>query len=511
MNEQQAAGDFDARELDALLDAVGNCCLDDARRARLAEILAASDDACRRYVEVMHLCIGISYLSGIGPVAGETADRSATSGGQNLAIPFPNLEMSPESSFGFPAPPAAPRDLSSAPMVGWLLGWRGIGMAAFMVLITSVMLVFFGRREVEIADPPVQAAGENPSLAAFDARMLRIDSGSAKITLPKVGYMLIDGPAEVDLVNPLRAKLNRGRIRVRVTEPTGQGFVVETPDGEIVDLGTEFALNVADGKKTGVVVFDGKVDLYVKQATSAEPSPGQRLVGGEGVTFDKSGDLNRIVSITTGQVATFQPDDESANSASAGSASAPVISKIGDSLRNSETKKFYEIVPGGFRKDAMAYVDRTYEWKQFNGKEGTMSYLDGADYVKMFNDDKLLKDIKIQLTLSQPAKLYVLFDNRVEVPDWLRKDYRKLKDSLELIGYRGDDRIYCRFNVWERVVPESGIITLGPCNAGQAQQRDTSMYVIAAVPLKAAKPAKSNPKNKTVEVRTTKNAVAMHH
>jgi hypothetical protein len=423
--------------------------------------------------------MGISYLTGVQTQPAITGQQ----GFADAVLPFAAQES---SSRNLPTAGTSTFALTASQLFRSWVGWRKSALAAAALVICAAIGFLASRlADHSRALPPeiaIESARDSATASkGFDARTVRIDSGSARITLPKVGYMLIDGPAEVDLLSPLRAKLIRGRIRVRVTLPTGHGFVVETPDGNVTDLSTEFGLEVAEGKKTGVVVFDGEVDLHVKQGEAAGAANPHRLVEGEAVAFNRQGELDRISSITTGQVATFQADGTAADRTST------IITRVSDNLWTSDTKKFYEIVPGGFRKDAVAYVDRMYEWKCISGSDSTMRYLEGADYVKMFNDDKLLKNIEIQVTLSQPAKLYVLFDNRVKVPDWLEKDYRKLKDGLQLIGYRGNDRVYCRFNVWERVVPGPGTIKLGPCNAGQAQQRDTSMYAIAAVPLERRK------------------------
>jgi hypothetical protein len=331
---------------------------------------------------------------------------------------------------------------------------------------------------------------------SFYPRTFCIDSGSARVTLPKVGFMLIDGPAEVELIAPLRAKLNRGRIRVRVTKPTGHGFLVETPDGDVADLSTEFGLEVKAGQKTGVVVFDGEVDLRLGTTATAGDSQTQRLVGGEAVLFNRSGELDRIVSIVTGQDATFRSDNETA-------AGAPlaVITNVSDNLASLETKKFYEIVPGGLREDALSYGDRPEH--QWNGikRAGLPEFLIGADYVKTFSDDKLRGDVEIAVEISCPAKLYIFFDNQSNPPAWLESEFRKTGFEIGMdlgpwptIGrpvataVGAGKSIDHAFDVWERVVPESGVVQLGATGTGKTDAMGNVialpyMYGIAAVPL----------------------------
>ena len=55
--------------------------------------------------------------------------------------------------------------------------------------------------------------------------------------------------------------VDRGRLRAHVPEQA-RGFAVLAPTFELVDLGTEFGLNVAEDGVDEIHVFDGKVELY---------------------------------------------------------------------------------------------------------------------------------------------------------------------------------------------------------------------------------------------------------
>ncbi|MBN2022772.1 MAG: FecR domain-containing protein [Pirellulales bacterium] len=400
-----------------------------------------------------------------------------------------------------PAGPAAGATL----MQGWLGGRFGFGLVGAALIVVAALLVFARRDADRLAqgpspngDPRITATGAPREV--FDPRSIHLDSGSARVTLPKVGYMLVDGPADVDLVAPLRAKLNLGRIRVRVTEPSGHGFVVETPDGEVVDLSTEFGLDVAEGESTGVVVFDGAVDLRLDKSTAGDARRVQRLVGGEGVTFNKLGRLDRIGSIMTGNVKTFLANDE-------GEAQRrdAVIVRVADNLRSEQTKKFYEIVPGGFGEDALAYADRpAHEWNGVS-TAGLPEFLLGADYVKTFSDDDMRADRVIKVWLSRPATVYVIFDNRLRPPKWLETDFRKVQASVGMdlgpwptIGHpvrRGvgpGKSVEHGFTVWERVVKTPGLVTLGGNGTLDLRGQPSKapyMYGIAAAALQLAEGA----------------------
>ena len=322
---------------------------------------------------------------------------------------------------------------------------------------------------------------------------VQLGSGTTTLELPDIGSVVVEGPADFQLLGPMRARLNKGRIKVHVKKPSGYGFVVETPDGEVTDLGTEFGLDVASQTGTGLVVFQGSVDLRLGQSPEMiEGSRVERLFGGDGVRFSKVGDLNRIMSVATGADGTFRLLTGADNESSA------IITNVTDNIRSDGMKKFYEIVPGGMREDALAYVDRQeHEWNGLNGK-GLPPYLIGADYVKPFNNDKRRSDLEIELTLSRPARLFVIFDDqRVAPPEWLRRDFQRFGDRIGLdmgksFTETGEvitalDRaagaghsIDQAFSIWERKVPKAGRIKLGATGSGKEL---SAMYGIAAVPL----------------------------
>jgi hypothetical protein len=88
---------------------------------------------------------------------------------------------------------------------------------------------------------------------------LRIRSGRAVLSMLTGVVLDVEGPADLDLLDTGRVYCRRGRIRARV--PAGaEGFQVLGPSSAVVDLGTEFGLNVdTDGKLRGEV-FQGKLE-----------------------------------------------------------------------------------------------------------------------------------------------------------------------------------------------------------------------------------------------------------
>lgn len=322
---------------------------------------------------------------------------------------------------------------------------------------------------------------------------LRVVAGSLDVVFNSGVAVTLSAPAILEINSPMRGRLIRGRATVKVC-PGAEGFTINTPRTSVIDLGTIFGVEVDDFGRTDIVVFKGMVDIAFSQRNDTDnPSLGsQRLYMGEAVRVDERGTLSRIISINGNDFSVNAPAQSQQSSASA------VISSVRDNIKRQETWKFYEIVPGGMREDAKAFVDRlNHEW---NGVDATgmPKYLLGGDYVKPFNNDKMIKDIEVRVTLEKPATLYILWCNRVPPPDWLREGFEDTGDVIGVDeGYHvfEDGTVHDKegpgvgpgvsidsvHTVWRRVVPEPGIVHLGPTGAGVLD--DLNMYGIVAVPL----------------------------
>ncbi|MEO1526183.1 MAG: LamG-like jellyroll fold domain-containing protein [Planctomycetota bacterium] len=88
---------------------------------------------------------------------------------------------------------------------------------------------------------------------------LAIDEGYAQIEFFCGATVVVEGPAELDLKSSTLARVHRGKFRAQVP-PAARGFSLEVDDMTVVDLGTEFGLDVSPGA-TNVQVFDGEVEL----------------------------------------------------------------------------------------------------------------------------------------------------------------------------------------------------------------------------------------------------------
>jgi len=88
---------------------------------------------------------------------------------------------------------------------------------------------------------------------------LSVSTGIVSLQLPNV---LVDvvGPAKVRLTGERELSLMSGTLMANV-QPGGEGFKIQTPDAEVVDLGTEFLVSYEPQRGTDVSVRRGRAQV----------------------------------------------------------------------------------------------------------------------------------------------------------------------------------------------------------------------------------------------------------
>jgi hypothetical protein len=88
--------------------------------------------------------------------------------------------------------------------------------------------------------------------------VLQIESGLAEIRFRCGARVVLQGPARLELLSAKSAKLVRGKL----TAQAAFGFEILSPQGKVIDLGTEFGVAVSEKGSTDVYVFDGEVEAF---------------------------------------------------------------------------------------------------------------------------------------------------------------------------------------------------------------------------------------------------------
>lgn len=93
---------------------------------------------------------------------------------------------------------------------------------------------------------------------AMQAGEYRLEAGYAQLAMADGATVILQGPATLAIRTGGRLALSTGVLSAYVPEGA-EGFVVDTPAGRVLDLGTEFAVEVVDAESVEVHVMTGRV------------------------------------------------------------------------------------------------------------------------------------------------------------------------------------------------------------------------------------------------------------
>ena len=104
---------------------------------------------------------------------------------------------------------------------------------------------------------------------------IRLLSGIAHIELFSGVALVIEGRADFEIHSPMEISVFGGKVRARVPD-AALGFIVNTPDGLVRDLGTEFAVDISENE-SGIHVLDGEIEWTSDRHQSGKLTQGQSV------------------------------------------------------------------------------------------------------------------------------------------------------------------------------------------------------------------------------------------
>jgi len=436
-----------------------------------------------------------------------SADREATDELSSMCVQHPHLREEYAEQFQTHAmlhwqqattPPAEVQTRTMTDTLGRSLVTfqRSLGLiaaiAATVVIAVGMWLVarpgYYADIEVLVANNVVSTANfpELREHSQVHLRHLSIDEGRLLFRTPEGTDIRLVAPARLEFLGPEHVRLNYGKLTALVAKGARQ-LTVETDQTDILDLGTVFGVDVVDLDRTDVVVFEGMVEVRDRIRR-----PGQVartfLHGGEAARVDNSHRLSRITNVVglfdDGDWCTEEPSRKS------------LFLSVSDNLRNPGGMFYYRTLPKGLREDVGAYVARRHQWNGLTD-EGLPQWLLGADLVQTLSSYKYNPQLEIEVKLARRAKLYVFFDSRSIVPEWLAGGFADTKTDIGLEMPRGletgipmgigpGEGHLLTFRVWERDVEALEAVTLGAVPQAEPNS-STFMYGFAAKELPAPK------------------------
>ena len=146
------------------------------------------------------------------------------------------------------------------------LAWTAI--AAAIALMASFAWTHFSQPKVIATLVSGEDASWESSLPTtpgsnLTAGHLKLTSGIATILFRSGAELQLEAPARIHLQTPMRSKLIAGSPTMNVPE-SAIGFVMETPDGYVVDHGTQFSVNVAETPgQSSFEVLEGEISVHL--------------------------------------------------------------------------------------------------------------------------------------------------------------------------------------------------------------------------------------------------------
>lgn len=131
--------------------------------------------------------------------------------------------------------------------------------------------------------------------APLEPGRVRLESGLVQIVFYQGARVVIEGPAELQLVSSSEAVCVRGRLTAEVP-PQARGFRVTAPRLEVTDRGTAFGLEVGE-QHAEIHVFEGRVEFRAAAETAV-----RQLPAGQGALVEGSA-APRMVAADRGKFA----------------------------------------------------------------------------------------------------------------------------------------------------------------------------------------------------------------
>ena len=312
---------------------------------------------------------------------------------------------------------------------------------------------------------------------------VQFSSGSLRFRLSSGAVVEASGPAEIELRDAMHLRVLRGNVTADVGDKA-RGFVIETVNARVVDLGTRFGVSVGRSGDTDVVVFEGKVEVFDPSRKSSGQSALASLTEGDAVRMNAARIPERLSSVP------MRGDSH----ALAAQSSHGIVTAVTDNFSEKGFNRYYGVASGAMQDNARAYTTMTRaKWHAVAG-DTFPEELRGADVVATFHEDRKDRDLHIRLKVSAACAVYVLLDTRGQVPDWVQAGYRDTGIRLRSgpwnpvlivrdIAPDADGNLYVTCAVWRKDIPSAGVVELGPPYA-KGQPSNRAMYGIAVQALK---------------------------
>lgn len=202
-------------------------------------------------------------------------------------------------------PVASPAEQKAPRFQTRLLAWCALASALAVAATILTQSLFTDPAEEQVAVAPSLPVAtlifaeacewNNPAHPVEGARLhpghLGITSGTAVIRFDGGAEMLLNGQSTINLLTGGSGEVLTGNVVVRAEEGA-EGFTLGTPQGKVVDLGTEFAVKVESSGASEVHVLDGEVAYGDRRDQKV-------LRAGKALRFENSGSTPKEITVNS--------------------------------------------------------------------------------------------------------------------------------------------------------------------------------------------------------------------
>lgn len=400
----------------------------DEERTQFYLLLDESEEARVLYVEQMRIHAALTWLHG----------RSAVPAGQrkpdHKILQFPRLR--------------------------WLVG----AVAASILLAGSATWWLWHLPASGVSVEVVAAQAE--SFRAGDrltCRALELERGSLSFRLDSGALVDVSGPARLELISPMHLRVIQGVVTADIGQGA-KGFVIDTAQARVVDLGTRFSVSAEALTGTQVVVFEGEIEVFDPSGKITRERPKITLTEGEALRLRPASRPDRL------RMVPLQPNARSMRDGHR----TDIVSNIEDNVTDAGFRGYYGLLRGGFGEGARAYTTgHTRTWHAMPGESFPADLL-GADGICTFGMDGKEANLEISLHISRPCNVYIMADARTAAPEWLQEAFTDTEFRLRCgpwiprgtpkdahSRYYADPAAYVPYTVWRRRVVAPSVVKLG--------------------------------------------------
>lgn len=281
--ERPTAADYQQRRT-RLLRLVSMGCdanLADAEAAELEHLVGSDPRLVSEYVEAVTTESLLQQTCGLSPLAptGAHAESGQTQSASSSRTVPPKFDSSPQRNAmrASPSSPAARPARSPRHPRSWSFGW--LSLAASVAAVAAVATLLTGRPAARIvaSTDAWLVGGEAPLVGGrVGGSWMELDSGTLEVAFSDGAMMSVTGPAKLRALGGGIAEMSHGVAHFYVPQGAGD-FVVETPGGNVVDLGTSFRVAIDGDAESSVHVTTGRVRVDSRIGTTIDLRAGQRV------------------------------------------------------------------------------------------------------------------------------------------------------------------------------------------------------------------------------------------